>query len=149
MAPEACDPLRRLESSLSLCPGIFASSSSKIRMKISRYLKYRAAILGGSSPLQSHALLTGLSWRSHHGAEPNSWAGSIYDHSRSTAPTTVRFSLLRTIKFAKPRSSQISLNLQRSYFALTKSNYILQGLGMQRQTHPRLSWDCATTCAQC
>jgi hypothetical protein len=87
----------------------------------SRHLKYRAAILGGSSPLQSHALLTGLSWRSHHGAEPNSWAGPMYDHSRSTPPTTVRSSLPRTIRFARPRSSQISLNLQRSYFALTKS----------------------------
>jgi hypothetical protein len=40
IAPEACNYLTRLESSLSLCPGIFASSSSKIYMKISRYLKY-------------------------------------------------------------------------------------------------------------
>jgi len=32
-----------------LCSGVFASSSSKIRTKISRYLAYRAAILASSA----------------------------------------------------------------------------------------------------
>ena len=122
IAPDSRDQFTNSESSLSSFLCMRPSSSSKARMKMSRYLIYRLVILGNATPsVQPQALLTGLSCKSHHGTDANSCAGPMYDHSRSTTPMTVRSFLLRTMRFARPRSSQISLNLHLSYFLWIKS----------------------------